>query len=60
MMELRDGQWIIYCDSCDEELETEKDDKDEAEQVAINWNWKMEGRHHYCETCVEEEENDEG
>ena len=63
MIDFQSGQWVISCDDCDEQLETEKTEKEEALQVAINNGCTFTQKYHYCEQCTadhnEEDENDE-
>lgn len=54
----KDGRFIIHCDNCDEEFDTEKDDHEEAVQEALNAGWKITTRQQYCDQCAEDAEND--
>jgi len=57
-VEKEHGMFIIQCDDCDEVLETETDDIEEANRVAVSNGWSVEGKFHYCEQCTEDHENE--
>jgi hypothetical protein len=57
MMDFQSGQWVISCDDCDEVLDTETKDREEAIQSAITMGWKMGKNGFYCEQCAEDHDD---
>jgi hypothetical protein len=57
MMDFQSGQWVISCDDCDEVLDTETKDREEAIQSAITMGWKMTKSSFYCEQCAEDHDD---
>lgn len=58
MMDKQNEQWVISCDDCDEVLETEIKDREQAIQWALNNGWSKSGGHHYCEQCTQDHEDE--
>ena len=61
MMTKEDGRWFVSCDNCNETLDTETADRQEAEQVAVDQGWVIHiNGNDYCDHCAErDEENDQ-